>query len=120
MTHAECTVVVEGTKIGDATENLKNRGLDWKDDQMGDLNVEEGGKTYVIKEVDSLKTRGALIMKDGNSMSAIIFRMNKTDKLKEGNTKDTELDFEQRNGWYVTWLGKQESGSHELKKMGSN
>ena len=57
--------------LGDAAGNLKKRGLDWKEDQMeliswsldekvGDFKIEEGGKEYVIKEVNSLKTMGAL------------------------------------------------------------
>ena len=52
--------------IGDATEELKKRGLDWKEDQMEliswnfyedveDLHIEDGGKKYVIKEVETLK-----------------------------------------------------------------
>ena len=57
--------------LSDAAGNLKKRGLDWKEDQMeliswsldekvGDFKIEEGGKEYVIKEVNSLKTLGAL------------------------------------------------------------
>ena len=75
----------------DATENLNGRGLDWKEDQMeliswgrekqvGDLEIEEGGKKYMIKEVDSLRTMGALITKEADSMSAMKFRINKADK----------------------------------------
>ena len=77
--------------IGDATENLKMRGLDWKEDEMetvswgldwrlGDLKVEEEGKEYIIKEVDRLRTMGALVTKEADSISAIRFRMNKADK----------------------------------------
>ena len=101
--------------IGDVTEELKKRGLDWKEDQMeliswglceevGDPHVEDGGKNYVIKEVASLKAMRALITKEADSMSAMKFRMNKADKslmdgleilseqrelLKEGSTKDS-------------------------------
>ena len=77
--------------IGDAAGNLKARGVDWKEDQMeliswgreeqvGDLEIEEGGKEYMIKEVDSLRTMGALITKEADSMSALKFRMSKADK----------------------------------------
>ena len=77
--------------IGDATEELKKRGLDWKEDEMEliswgfyeevrDLHIEDGGKKYVIKEVATLKAMGALISTEADSMSAVKFRMNKADK----------------------------------------
>ena len=77
--------------IQDATEELKKRGLDWKEDEMeliswgfyeemGDIHLEDGGKKYVIKEVATLKAMGALISKEAESMSALKFRMNKADK----------------------------------------
>ena len=77
--------------IGDATEELKKRGLDWKEDQMeliswclceevGDIHIEDGGKNHVIQEVESLKATGALITKEADSMSAMKFRMNKADR----------------------------------------
>ena len=77
--------------IADATEELKKRGLDWKEDQMeliswclckddGDLHVEAGGKKYVIREVEALKAMGALISKEGDSTRAMKFRMNTEDK----------------------------------------
>ena len=76
--------------IGDATENLKKRGLDWKEDKMeliswcldgkiGDLKIAGGGKEYMIKEVDSLRTMGAPVTKEADSMSDMRFRMNKAD-----------------------------------------
>ena len=91
-----CLIFVESKEqifkmIGDATEELKKKGLDWKEDQMeliswgldekiGDLKIEEGGKEHVIKEVDSLKTLGAIITKKADSKSAMKFRMNKAGK----------------------------------------
>ena len=77
--------------IGNATEELKKRGLDWKEDEMeliswsfyegvGDLHIEDRGKKYVIKEVATLKAMGALISTEADSMSALKFRMNKADK----------------------------------------
>ena len=48
--------------------------------KVGDLKIEEGEKEYVINEVNSLKTMGALFTKEADSMSAMIFRMNKADK----------------------------------------
>ena len=77
------------TTIGDATEELKKRGLDWKEDQMiswglckdvGDLHNEAGGKKYVIREMEALKAIGAVITKEVDLMSAMKFRMNKADK----------------------------------------
>ena len=92
--------------IGDTTENLKERGLNWKEDQMelisvsfeekiGDLKIEEGREEYVIKEVDSLRTMEALITKDADSMSAMRFRMNKANKAM---WMDMKLLQEQRDG----------------------
>ena len=77
--------------IGDATGSMKKRGSDWKEGQMeliswgldekiGELKIDEGGKEYVIKEVDSLRTVGALITKEADSMSAMRFRINTADK----------------------------------------
>ena len=107
--------------IGDATENLKKRGLDWKEDRMeliswgfdgniGDLKIEEGGKEYMIKEVDSLRTVGALVTKETDSMSAMRFRMNKADKVKwmdmksyktNRNCRRKETQKIQRSGTFV-------------------
>ena len=47
---------------------------------MGDLHIEDGGKKYVIKEVETLGAIGALISKEADFMSAMQFRMNKADK----------------------------------------
>ena len=77
--------------IEDATEELKKRGLDWKEDEtelisrdfyeeVGDLHLEDGGKNYVIKEVETQKAMRALISKEADSMSALKFPMNKADK----------------------------------------
>ena len=77
--------------IGGVTEELKKRGLDWKEDQMeqiswgffeemGDLHIEAGGKEYVIREVEALKAMGVLITKEADSMSAMKFRVNKAAK----------------------------------------
>ena len=77
--------------IEDATEELEKRGLDWKEEEMeliswgiyedaGDLHFEDGGKKYVIGEVETLKAMGALMSKEADSMSAMKFRMNKADK----------------------------------------
>ena len=77
--------------IGDATEELNQRSLDWKEDQMeliswgfyedvGDLHIEDGGKKHVIKEVETLQAMGALISKEADSTSALKFRMNTADK----------------------------------------
>ena len=68
--------------IGDATGRLKERGLDWKEDEMElifwsleekveDLKIVEGGKKYIMKEVDSLRTMGALMTREADSMSAV-------------------------------------------------
>ena len=74
--------------IGYATEELRKRGLDWKEDQMkmtswgfreevGDLHIEAGG---MIRGVEALKAMGALITWEADSMSGMKFRMNKADK----------------------------------------
>ena len=55
--------------IRDATEELKKKALDWKEDQMeliswgpsekvGDLHVEDGRKKYVIREVEAFQGHG--------------------------------------------------------------
>ena len=73
---------------GDATENLKKRGFDWKEDKMGRiswglcakvgyLHVEGGWKKYVIKEV--LKAMEDPITKEVDSTSAMKFPMKKAD-----------------------------------------
>ena len=49
------------------------------DEKIGNLGI-EGGKEHVIKEVESLRTMEALITKEADWMSAMKFRMNKTDK----------------------------------------
>ena len=68
-----CYIFAEskGQIFGDPIEELKKKGLDWKEDQMeliswglgekvGDLHVEDGGgQKYVIREVDALKAMGA-------------------------------------------------------------
>ena len=77
--------------IEDATEELKKKRLDRKEDEVeliswgfyeekGDILPENGGKKYVIKEVTNLQAMGALISKEANSRSALMFRMNKADK----------------------------------------
>ena len=56
--------------IGDATEELKKRGLDWKEDQMEliswglckdvrEMHFEDGGKKYVIREGRTLEGHGS-------------------------------------------------------------
>ena len=50
------------------------------EEKVEDPKIEEGGKEYRIKEVDSLRTMGALITKEADSMTAMKFRMNKADK----------------------------------------
>ena len=76
---------------GDATEELKKRGLDWKEEMMeliswgfyeetGDIHLEHGGKTYVIKEVATLQPMGALISIEADSISALKYRMNKAEE----------------------------------------
>ena len=73
--------------IEDATEELKKKGLDWKEEEMqlmsrgfceeiGDIHLENGGKKYVIKEVTTMQAMGALISEEADSMSAL----NKADK----------------------------------------
>ena len=77
--------------IEDATEELKKKGLDWKEEEMelfswdvyeemGDIHLENKDNKYVIKEVTTLQAIGALISKEADSMSALKFRMNKADK----------------------------------------
>ena len=77
--------------IGDASGRLKEKGLDWTEDEMElmseclqgkveDLWIVDGGKEYRIKEVDSSRAMGALITKEADPMSALKFRMNKADK----------------------------------------
>ena len=93
--------------LGDATEELKKRGLDWEEDEMeliswgfcedvGDLHIEDGGKKYVIREVEALKAMGALISKEADSMSALKFRMNKADEPSNENADSArpKFDFE--------------------------
>ena len=114
---------------------------------MGDLHIEDGGKKYTMRKVETLKAMRALITKEADSMSAMKFRMNKADKalwmdmkfyknkgIAEGrNTKRyrevvqscilhscEKLELEQRNGGYSAWLGEQGLGSHEFEKMRSN
>ena len=48
-------------------------------ENVGDLHVEDGGKKYVIREVEAFKTMGATT-KEADSMSSMKFRMNKADK----------------------------------------
>ena len=73
--------------IEDATEKLKKKGLDWKEEEMQlmswgfceeieDIHLENGGKKYLIKEVTTLQAMGALIWEEADSMSAL----NKADK----------------------------------------
>ena len=78
--------------IRDDTEELKKRGLHiWEEDQMeliswvfnedvGDLHIGDGGKRYVIREVETLNAMEALITNEADSMSAMKFRRNKADK----------------------------------------
>ena len=77
--------------IEDAIEELKKKGLDWKEDEMeliswgfyevmGDIHLENRGKNFVIKEVTTLQVMGALISKETDSMSALKFHTNKADK----------------------------------------
>ena len=97
MTFADnCYLFVESKEqivqmIEDATEELKKKGFDWKDEEMeliswgfyegvGDIYSENRDKKYVIKEVTSLQAMGALISKEADSVSALKFRMNKADK----------------------------------------
>ena len=73
--------------IEDATEELKKKGLDWKEEEMeliswgvyeemGDIHLGNSDKKYVIKEVETLHAMGALISKEADSTSALKFRMN--------------------------------------------
>ena len=106
--------------IGDATEELKKRGLDWKEDKMeliswgfyedlGDLQIEDGGKKFVIKGVETLKAMGALISHEADLVSALKFRMNKADKAlwmdmkfyKKRNCRRKETQKVQRGGSIV-------------------
>ena len=91
--------------IGDAIKNLNKRSLGWKEGEMeliswgldgsiGDVKIVEDGKAYMIKEVDSLRTLGALIKKEADSLSAMRFRMNKADKAM---WMDMKFLREQRN-----------------------
>ena len=48
--------------------------------RLGIFKIEEAGKEYVIKEMNALKTMGALITKEAGSMSAMKFRVNKAGK----------------------------------------
>ena len=41
------------------------------DASIGDVKIVEDGKAYMIKEVDSLRTLGALIKKEADSMSTM-------------------------------------------------
>ena len=56
----------------------KGNGIDLG--SIGDVKIVEDEKEYMIKEVNSLKTMGALITKEADSMSAMRFRMNKADE----------------------------------------
>ena len=49
-------------------------------EDVGDLHIEDGGKKYVIREVETLKAMGALITEEADSVSAMKFRMNQADK----------------------------------------
>ena len=78
--------------IADTTEELRKRGLDWKEDQMEliawgferkmkiSIFIEAGVKSYTIKEVEALQAMGALITQEADSMCAMSFRMMKADK----------------------------------------
>ena len=66
------------------------------EEKVGDLKIQEGGKEYMIKEVDSLRTVGALITKKAESMSAMKFRMNKADKADKAMWVD--MKFYQNRG----------------------
>ena len=45
----------------------------WKveDEEIGDINLEQGERSYVVKEVKTLKAMGALITNEVDSMSAL-------------------------------------------------
>ena len=45
----------------------------WKveDEEIGDINLERGGRSYVVREVKTLKAMGALITTEADSMSAL-------------------------------------------------
>ena len=49
-------------------------------EDVGDLHIGDGGKRYVIREVETLKAMEALITNEADSMSAMKFRINKADK----------------------------------------
>ena len=74
---------------------------------MGDIHFENKDNKYVIKEVTTLQEIGALISKEGDSMSALKFRMNKADKAlwmdikilqKQRNCSRNETQKVQRGG----------------------
>ena len=74
--------------ITDTTEELRKRGLDWKEDQMelmawrkiGDVLLEVDERKFRTKEVEAFQAMGAMITKEANSMSAMRFRMMKADR----------------------------------------
>ena len=84
--------------IGGASEELKKRGLDWKEkeleliswsfcEEMGDIHLENEGKQYVIKEVTTLQAMGTLVTMEADSMSAMKFRMPMADIAFRMNMK---------------------------------
>ena len=60
-------------------------------EKVGDLHVEDGGKEYVIREVEAFKAMGALITKEADSMSSMKFRINKPCGWTCNSTRTKEL-----------------------------
>ena len=77
VAHTENTFT---TTIGDATEELKKRGLDWKEDEMELISwvFAKMWETYMLKLEEQIRdqrggrseSHGALITKEADSMSA--------------------------------------------------
>ena len=77
--------------ITDTTEELRKRGLDWREVQMqlmawglegkiGDVLLEVDERKYRIKEVEALQAMRAVITKEADSLSAMRCRMVKANK----------------------------------------
>ena len=84
--------------IGDTKEDLRKKGLDWKEDQMelmasgfeeevGDVLLDNGDGRYKIKDVNALQGMGAMITQEADPMSAMSFRMSNADKASWADMK---------------------------------
>ena len=78
--------------MGETTAELDARGLVWKKEEIefmeyghdyeevGDFDLEQGGRSCMVRDVKTLKGTGALITNEADSMGALKFRMSQVDR----------------------------------------